>query len=384
MNCKQVFDKIDKLEQNYISLWKDFCDVESPTADKEAVDKAGLFIADFAKQKGWDIEVFPMEKAGDLICITTNKNSSQKPLIFSGHIDTVHPKGLFGYPPTHIEGDIIYGPGVTDCKGGVISALYAMDALEKCGFDKRPITLILQTDEEMGSRPSNKGTVKIMCDKGKESVGFINLEGSRARGYICASRKGIISYTFKIKGKEAHSSECANLGANAILEAAHKIIELEKIKDEKGITINCGVIRGGTVPNTVPGYCEFKANIRYATKEQLDWVKEYVKEIAEKTFVEGCECTYELFGFRIMMEDCKRNRDFIDRLNGIFEKEGLPYLAPEMKKGGSDAADVTAAGVPCVDCIGVVGGYIHSPKEWANIPSLKEAAKRLASIAINI
>ncbi|MBQ8605508.1 MAG: M20/M25/M40 family metallo-hydrolase [Clostridia bacterium] len=384
MSCKQVFEKVDGLTKKYLEIWQDVCNIESPTSDKAGVDEVGKYFASLADKMGWDVEVTPIENAGDIVCITMNKSSKEAPLFLSGHIDSVHPKGLFGYPPTLIEGDTIYGPGVTDCKGGVVAAVMAMDALSQCGYAGRPISLILQTDEEMGSRPSGKSTIRYICEKAKDSVAFLNLEGSRARGYICASRKGIISYTFKISGIEAHSSESAKLGANAILEAAHKIIELEKIKDDKGITINCGVIRGGTVPNTVPGYCEFTANIRFATGKQLEWVKKYVKEVAEKTYIEGCSCELELFGFRIMMEDCERNRRLIGRLNEIFEKEGLPRLEPEMKKGGSDAADVTAAGIPCVDCIGVVGGYIHSPKEWADIPSLTEAAKRIVAIAMDI
>ena len=70
---------------------------------------------------------------------------------------------------------------------------------------------------------------------------------------------------------EAHSSNCATAGANAICEAAHKIIELEKIKDKHGLTCNCSVISGGTTVNTVPGHCEFKANVRFATQEQQAW-----------------------------------------------------------------------------------------------------------------
>lgn len=381
---KRIIDKTTELNERYISFWRQLCDIESPTLDKAGVDRVSAVITALAKEKGWQTEVLPIANAGDAVCITMGSEIKQKPIVVSGHIDTVHPIGLFGYPPTHIEGDTIYGPGVCDCKGGVVAAVYAMDVLSQLGYCKRPVRLLLQTDEEMGSRPSDRATIGYMCEKSKDALAFINLEGNRAPGNICVARKGIISFIFKVTGIEAHSSESAILGANAILEAAHKIIELEKVKDDKGITINCGTISGGSVPNTVPGYCEFKVNIRFATKTQLDWVRDFIDKVAKMNFVKGCSTKVEQLGFRIMMEDCERNRNLIENLNDIFEKEGLPRLEPEMKKGGSDAAEITAAGIPCVDCIGVVGGYIHSPKEWADIPSLTESVKRLCAIVMNL
>lgn len=375
---------IDNLEKEYIKVWQDICNIESPTSSKEDVDKVGKYVYDWASKLGFDVEILPVENAGDVICITMNKDSAEKPICFSGHMDTVHAKGIFDYPPTRVEDDIIYGPGVTDCKGGIVCAMFAMHTLKECGFDKSPVMLLVQSDEEMGSRPSKRKTINYICEKAKDAVAFINLEGNGEYSKACISRKGIAGYIFKITGQEAHSSESAILGANAILEASHKIIELEKIKEDKGITINCGTIIGGTVPNTVPGYCEFKANIRFATNEQLEWVDEYVRKIADTVYVDGCKCEVEKTGFRIMMEDCQRNRDLLDKINECLKAESLPILSPQSRKGGSDAADVTSCNIPCIDSIGVVGGYIHSNKEWAYIDSLKLAAKRLVAIAKNI
>ena len=216
MTSETVFKKVDSLFPDYIEFWKNVCDIETPTLDIEAVNKLGTFYADFAKSKGFDVHIEKMTGAGDIVCITLNKDSKEKPITISGHIDTVHKKGLFGYPPTRVDGDFIYGPGVCDCKGGTVAGLLAMEALGNCGYDKRPVRLLLQTDEEMGSRPSDKKTIEYICETSKSSVVFINMEGNRARGNICVARKGIITYIFKIKGKKAHSSECAILGANAI------------------------------------------------------------------------------------------------------------------------------------------------------------------------
>ena len=85
-----------------------------------------------------------------------------------------------------------------------------------------------------------------------------------------------------------------------------------------------------------------------------------------------------------MMEDCERNRSLLDTMNRIFEQTGLPALQASKRKGGSDAADVTTFGIPCLDSLGVRGGRIHSPNEFAVLESLCESAKRLAAIAAYI
>ncbi len=377
----KIFEQIDSLYEEYVSFWEDVCNIESPTRHKEGIDAVSTYFAEKAKEHGWLVEKTPMDVAGDLVTITMNPSSKERPISFSGHIDTVHLLGLFGYPPVRRDEEKIYGPGVTDCKGGIVAAFMAMDALDRCGFSARPIQLLLQVDEEHCL--TNKFSIRHIAEKAKDAVAFINLEGHTA-GEVCTERKGIATFTFTVKGIEAHSSKCATAGASAILEAAYKIIELEKIKDEDGLTCNCGTIKGGTVSNTVPGECVFNANVRFATKEQLEYITEYVKELAEEVYVKGCVTNVERTGFRLAMEKCDRNLDLVRRMNDIFSENGMKTLVPARRTGGSDAADITAFGIPCVDSLGVTGGRIHSADEYGELDSLTEAAKRLAIIAYNI
>ena len=379
MNCQSLFFEIDSLNEKYIGCWEDICNIESPTSYKEGIDQCGRYVAEWGKKMGFLVSVFAQPKAGDVVTVTMNGDVDAAPITLSGHLDTVHPVGLFGTPPVHRDEEKIYGPGVVDCKGGVIAAMLAMEALKNSGFSARPVRLILQTDEENGSTVSQKATINHICESSKGSVAFLNLEGYNA-GKAVIARKGIINYTLKITGKEAHSSKCATEGANAIREAAYKIVEFEKLKDAEGLTCNCGVISGGSVPNTVAGYCEFKINIRFATAEQLEWVKQHVKKIADTVYVPGCTTELEVFSTRLAMEYEARNVQLLARINEIYEKNGLPVLVGEAGKGGSDAAEVTAAGIPCIDSLGVSGGGIHSVREWSDISSLAEAAKRVAVV----
>jgi glutamate carboxypeptidase len=298
-------------------------------------------------------------------------------------MDTVHPVGSFGTPAVKMDEEKIYGPGVTDCKGGLAAALLAMDALERCGFSDRPVRLLVQSDEEAGSRPINKPSIQYICEKAKDSRAFFNLEPNIA-GSACVQRKGIITYTMKIRGVEAHSSLCAVSGASAITEAAHKVLELEKFKDHDGITCNCGIISGGTTHNTVPGSCEVRVNFRFACKEQQEEIAQYMEKLEQLVFVTGCTTEIEEHGSRPAMERVDRNLELLDTVNGIFEKNGLSTFQPITKNGGSDASQVTSAGIPCLDGFGTQGGGVHSPNEFGILESLREAAKRLASIIYSL
>lgn len=385
MNCEKVFTQIDALYDSYIKVWEDVCNIESPSQYKEGVDAVSRYFADLANERGWLVEILEQPVSGNVVCITMNPDAKGAPISLSGHIDTVHPVGSFGTPAVKIDEEKIYGPGVVDCKGGVVAGFLAMDALHKCGFNARPIRMLLQSDEEVSSMPSGKSTIGYICEKAKGSVAFLNLEGHTHLGnQVCVQRKGIITFAFEVKGVEAHASNCATQGANAILEAAHKIIELEKLKDKDGLTCNCGVISGGSAVNTVPGSCEFKANVRFATHEQLDWVKEYAQKIADTVYVNGCSTKMTVSSYRVAMERVERNMELVDKMNRVFRANGLSELTPAKRKGGSDAADVTAMGIPCVDSIGAGGGGIHTPSEYAYLISLSESAKRIAAVAVEL
>lgn len=383
MNCKELFSKIQELNEKYISVWQDCCNIESPTDYKKGVDAVGEYFVNIAKARGWEIEYCRQEIAGDAIAVTMNPKTSGKPLVLSGHMDTVHPKGSFGSPAVRIEGDKIFGPGVCDCKGGIVASLLAMEALDECGYRKRPIILVLQSDEEKGSYPSKLETVRFMQKKAEGAVAFLNMEGN-TNDEICIQRKGIINFRFIVHGIEAHSSQCCERGANAIAEAAHKILEIEKIKDVEGLTCCSSIISGGTVVNTVPGLCEFKVNVRFATAEQLGWIRGFMKDMADRVFIEGCKTELDEVSFRSAMEYKERNVELLEKLNGCFEKCGLPMLKGAKRSGGSDAAYITEAGIPCVDSIGVAGGKIHSPEEFGVIHSLADSAKRIVAAALYI
>ena len=380
--CKLLFEKIDELTEKYIGVWESVCRLESPTADKAAVDACGEYVMQVCRDFGCDITKEHEEVSGDPFFAELNADAKGAPVCFSGHIDTVHPIGFFGEVPVWFENGEIHGPGVTDCKGGVVAAMLAMEALSAVGYTERPLRLIVQTDEENSSRTSDKRTVAFMAESARGSAAFLNLEGGMP-DKVTVGRKGILRYRIDVTGVARHSSLCFD-GANAIREAAYKIIELEKWKDREGITANIGKIEGGTVANTVAEKCSFIIDIRYKTALERAEVEKRLVKIVGHSSVEGTRAEMVKISERVAMERTDGVMSLFNRVREIFEKTGLGEISPEERTGGSDAADMVYRGVSALDSLGVYGGYIHSIQEYAFIDSLAKCAKRLAAIALFI
>lgn len=381
MEHAKLFETIDALKGKYERFLLDVCNIESPTDCKAGVDAVGSYFADRAREHGWKVELHEEPVSGNVVSITMNAGAQGSPIALSGHMDTVHPVGSFGSPAARIEGDRLYGPGANDCKGGIVAAFLAMHALELCGFSDRPVLLLLQSDEENSSRFSEKRTIGYICEQAKNAAAFLNCEGYN-RGYLCLERKGILKYRFRVFGKAVHASKCDE-GISAIAEAAHKILELEKIRDGGGwgMTCNCGLISGGTAENSVPAECTFTADIRVTNAEETELAKETVRRIAETSYIEGSRCEVTLVSFRTPMPREERNLELLARMNEVYRAVGLPELRGRKSSGGSDAADATLYGIPCVDSIGTEGEFIHSVNEYTELRSLPEAAKRIAAVA---
>lgn len=379
---ERLFAAIDARNDEFLRVWEDCCNLESPSEDKAAVDAVGRYFLALGDAFGWKHEICPMERAGDVVCLTMNPDAKGKPVVVSGHVDTVHPVGSFGTPAVHRDETKIYGPGVCDCKGGVAAAALAMAALGDCGFDARPVELILQTDEEISNRLSDKATVRYMAEKGREAEAFLNLESYKP-GKIVTRRKGSMRWRITVHGTAAHSSRCW-LGKNALTEAAHKIIELEKWKEEDGITCNCAIIEAGATANSVPDTCTFTADIRFPDDAAEQRAVNRLHEICDTSYIGGTTCDAVRYTRRTSMTETDAVLGLFEKLRDIYAAAGLPPVERGMATGGSDASDIAAYGIPCIDSIGAEGGCLHSRDEFAYLASLAESAKRIGAAILGL
>ena len=378
---KKVSECIDQKTDKYLKFLEDICNFETNSHDKDGINKMVDFICEHERENGYITERKSFEKAGDVVCM--DYNADKTPLItISAHMDTVYEKGVFGYPTVRKDDTYIYGPGVADCKGGIAVGFLAMSALNECGFDAANIRLLLQSDEEVSSELSKKGTIKYMCEKAKGSIAFLNMEPARENGLV-VSRKGIIKTHFDVAGKAAHSKD-VTLGINAINEAAFKIAEISKAQLSDNIKFNCGIINGGTAPNVVPDKCSFTVECRICKESEYDIAIDFLKNIANKTFVDGAKTEFTVMSVRVPMEYNETNKALFNKLNKISEDYGFGTLEPKFSPGGSDAADVTAEGIPAIDSFGILGDSLHSINERAKISTLNKSAKFLAATIIEL
>ena len=219
-----------------------------------------------------------------------------------------------------------------------------------------------------------------MCEKAKGAVAFFNTEPHKT-GKAILQRKGILRFRINITGKAAHSSMCYE-GANAVAEAAYKIIELEKMKNPDGLTCNCSVIEGGNVANTVAEKCSFLVDIRFLNEQEKENSIKILNKVVEKSWIKGCKCELEQVSYRPAMEYSPKNYLLLERLNKIYKQNALPILEPELNNGGSDAAYITQCGIPCIDGFGTKGAGMHSLNECSELNSLIISAQYLATAAL--
>lgn len=376
---EKIFACVDARAEEHKQLLKDIVCLESYTPDKEAVDKVGTYLKNFAEKEGFHVTVVPFEKAGNGLLITWNETASLPPIAFTGHLDTVFPVGTFKEPLFKECNGKFYGPGVTDMKGGLAIGLLVMCALKDAGYRERPIKFIMIGDEELSEGLSGEAGKEFIRESARGSVAAITLEGSDGRK-VTVGRKGSIRYKVYVKGHATHAGSRYADGISAIKEAAHKILDIEAPSDQAQITYNCGMITGGTSPNTVPGEAMFTLYNRYWEMSQRQEIKDHVESIIRKSYIPGTSSTFDVVGERFPMEATDGNYALAAHINEVSQKYGFGVREAEKTSSGSDASYTTMAGVPSVCSMGPVGGRVHSPDEYMIADSLVSQAKLLAAM----
>ena len=372
----ELFSVIGSNLEKYTEFLKDICCFETPTREKQDVDKMVDFISDFAKSEGFSVKRTRFEKCGDFLTVDINEGN-EKGHVFLAHMDTVHKKGAFGYPPAKYDGEKLIGPGTIDCKGGIAISLLAMKALMECGFEKHT-RLILTSDEEISNVLGGQAEMDFFESTTKGFKSALNCETTRGNEVV-VSRKGIIRLEMEIHGKGGHSGIDYFNCKSAVREAAYKIVELEKNSKVGGTTYNCGVINGGTVANIIPEKCNLIVDVRVVDLESFDGAFEFVKKIAETDFTGGTSTELRLVSRRLPMMYNDDTRKLFDKMQKISLKYDLGELVPEMSGGGSDSAYTQKFGVPSLCGLGGSGDFFHTDKEYINLYSIEQRAKLLSA-----
>jgi glutamate carboxypeptidase len=358
-----------------VQTTRDFVEVESPSDNKAAGDRMGALLASRFQRIGGTSRVHRAEEFADNLQIDF-PGGAQKPVLLLGHFDTVYPLGTLANMPCRSEGDRLYGPGVLDMKSGIALMVYAIEALQTWhGALPRPITVFLVSDEEVGSSSSRK----ITEDLARRSAAVLVLEpAAGSKGAVKTARKGVGEYTLTVKGIAAHAGLDPRKGHSAVVELARQIAAISKFNNLRiGVTVNPGVIRGGTRTNVIAAEAtvEIDARIQKATQarglhRKLHALKPYDKHC--KLIVEG--------GInRLPMERTAGVAALYKKAKSIAGQIGW-RLEEAAVGGGSDGNFTAGIGIPTLDGMGGVGEGAHAVHEHIIISELPRRALLLAGM----
>ncbi|MGM0876615.1 MAG: M20 family metallopeptidase [Bacillota bacterium] len=363
-------------QEEMLQLIEKLVNIDSGSYYKQGVDRIGKLLEKSYKELGFSVIVEEQEEYGNHLIIE-HKDAIDPKIIILAHMDTVFPQGTALERPFRIEGNRAYGPGVIDMKASQVAVLYAIKALLNEGYDGyKKIRIVLNSDEEIGS-PSSREIIEREAEGRKYAL---VMEPARKDGSLVSSRRGKGNYTLIVEGRAAHSGIEPEKGRSAIEELAHKIIQLHELSDHKnGISVNVGLIEGGSSANTVSDHAEAQIDVRIKEMDQVELLEERLEEICSSSDVAGTKISLEGEMNRPPMEKNKKTRALLRIIQDVGDEIGV-VIEDTATGGGSDASFTSSLGVATIDGLGPVGGNAHSVKEYLEIPSLVERTFLLATI----
>lgn len=378
----KAYQWIDEHKDEMVSLWKEMVTIDSGIGVRDGGMAMGNLCAGILEELGFSIRRVSYEKCGDTII--GERGDMTKPFtILMGHMDTVFFKGEPEKRPFTIKDGKAYGPGVLDMKGGVTILLSTLKALHEAGFEDFPCKVILDADEEPAHVFSNAPEVIQKEAEGAKCA--FNFETGFTDHSLVVQRKGCWRFFIETFGRGCHVGNDPENGRSAILEMAHKIIEIEKLTDySKQYNVNVGTIEGGTVANAAPVYCKVECDFRYTHPEDLPVLRRKVDEVCSRQYVPDTTTKVsDSVGFATMTR-LPGNLELLKIAQEVAEESGFPKPEARLCGGGSDAAYTTAMGVPTLCAVGVEGARNHTVEEWADVDSLFRRAKQMAGILLKV
>jgi glutamate carboxypeptidase len=361
----------------YIEELRELCSIDSYSYHKPGLDEMALFLAARMRGLGMHATIIERESWGNDLLGTFYGNGGGNVLLL-GHMDTVYPVGIAATRPVQVEGDIIYGPGVSDMKGCILSAIYAIEALLAMNYHTfGEIRFLCVSDEEINTRHC-QDVMQMACEGAK---GALVLEAARSNGDIVSARKGHTWYKLTARGRSAHAGVEPEKGRNAILEMAHQILQFQNLDGwREGITVNPGVISGGTLSNVVPDFAQAQFDLRFLSDEDRIATEQRFDELLAQKRIANVELMLERApDMKAPMVLTPESQKLADQARHIANLLGFS-MNHVLTGGASDASYATRYGVPALDGLGPIGGRDHSPDEYLVLSSVAPRTALLAGL----
>jgi len=352
---------LEKHEQEQFGLLKELVLQPSFSRNKANVDRVGTIITRALAALPLAREEIEQSGTGNhLVFRSPACNARTKSILLVGHMDTVFPPES-SFTDYREDKDKVYGPGVIDMKGGLVTAIFALKALHHQHLlTQIPITLICNGDEEIGSPTSTD----LITSEARKALYSLVFECGGLNGEIVTGRKGKTGFTIKVTGQAGHAAFAREEKASAILELAHKTIAIERLNNPvRQLVVNVGTTEGGIGPNTIPDKAVAQIDSRYLTGEDGAECIAAARAIAEKCTVPGTTGSLTITSSRPPMEQSSGNRALYHHVEEIADQLNIKVNS-ELRSGVSDANTIAATGIPVVDGMGPIGDGDHSDREY--------------------
>lgn len=364
-------------QNEIIAFLRDMVECESPSDDPAAITRFTEMFADRVCGLG-SIRIYDGGEQGPHLQLHAELPGRKKQgqILALGHSDTVYPTGTLANMPFREAQGRLWGPGVLDMKGGIAFFIFALRALRELDVPvSRKVILQLNSDEEIGSPSSRALTEK----EAQRSAAVLVLEpGAGIEGNVKTARKGVGDYTVTVHGKAAHAGLDFTSGASAIVELARQIEIIASFTDlDKELTVNPGVIKGGTRSNVVADFAEVHVDYRIARARDADGVERKFRKLKPV----DKRCTLQVTG-GLNRPPLERTRDIValyKKARGLAADLGVE-LGDSSVGGGSDGNFTAALGIPTLDGIGAVGEGAHTPTESILVNRIADRTALLAKL----
>jgi len=368
-----VLDQFRRWEGEMLALLEQLVNIDSGTGHAAGIEAILDILEPRLKELGLATQRHPSPVGPHLVAT----GSREPQVLLIGHIDTVFPVGTVTQRPFRVEGSRAYGPGVLDMKSGIVMMLYVLELLARAGGWHQHARVIINADEEISSVHSRD----LIYEHSRRCRAAFVFEGSRTMELVTTQRKGVGDLTVHVKGRAAHAGVTPEDGLSAIQEMARIIVGLHALTDlERGISVNVGVVSGGTVRNVIAEHASARVDIRFAAKADGEILMQRIREV----------CTPSHPGYAVEVTGgitrppMERRPDIValfEHLRDVGRTLGLELV--EGASGGvSDANLIADAGIPVIDSIGPVGAHLHSDAEYLELDSIVPRAA-LAALAIH-
>ena len=367
---QKLKEYIDSQREPMCELYRRIVNIDSGSRNAQGVNQVCAILREAMEASGVHTRIIEQENVGNILIGEWNfERNDKKPLVILGHMDTVFPDGTAASNPFRIDEEgLVHGPGCLDMKPGLIMGLYTMKALREVGYDSRPIKFIYVCDEENLHMFSK--TPEIIKEEVKGALAAFNYETGYMDDRMVVGRKGGGIIEVVVHGVAAHSGIAPEKGRSAIIEAAHKMIEIESQTDiPAGRLMNCGLIQGGIGENTVPDTCSFRIGIRFPSVKIRDEILDIIRRAAAHSTVPDTTADVNI---RMLMD----SMDNTDGVNALFEHIrrtaadcGYGEVGSFVVSGVSDSGATVSAGIPTVCAMGPKGEGNHTPNEYAVLES---------------